>query len=167
MDRLYIFAIIISILALTFGIYILLFTYTRGLNKYRDIARRLQVITTKSVFDLSILDFPTEDEFGSLGGDLNRILTRLKTFDELKRQKIHSEREKFQFLADRIDYPVMVISVEDSEKVVKFYNEKFSEVFVKRPETSLVNIVLSKILISLFLLSGCGCATNPATNLKI
>ncbi|NPV00339.1 MAG: methyl-accepting chemotaxis protein [Brevinematales bacterium] len=147
MDRLYIFSIIISLLALAFGIYILLFTYTRGLNKYRDIARRLQIMSVKSSFDLSILDFPTEDEFGSLGNDLNRIVTRLKIYDNLKIQKIRTEHEKFRLLADRSDYPVLVIGVEDGEKVVKFYNEEFSRVFVEKPETSLVNIVLSKIWI--------------------
>jgi hypothetical protein len=147
MDRLYIFSIIISLLALAFGIYILLFTYTRGLNKYRDIARRLQIMAVKSSFDLSILDFPTEDEFGSLGNDLNRIVTRLKIYDNLKIQKIRTEHEKFRLLADRSDYPVLVIAIEDGEKVVKFYNEEFSRVFVEKPETSLVNIVLSKIWI--------------------
>jgi hypothetical protein len=147
MDRLYIFSIIISLFALSFGIYILLFTYTRGLNKYRDIARRLQIMAVKSSFDLSILDFPTEDEFGSLGGDLNRIITRLRIFDNLKIQKIRTEHEKFRLLADRSDYPVLVIGIEDGEKVVKFYNEEFSRVFVEKPETSLVNIVLSKIWI--------------------
>lgn len=132
LDRLYIALLVVTVFAILYGIVVFVFVFVRGVNKYRDLARRLASIETQSEYNLKSIEFPREDEFGNLGSYLSLILKRIAKYDDLKLQRIRIENQKFKMIADKTDIPVLVIAVEDTDKRVKYYNESFQNSFTKK-----------------------------------
>lgn len=129
LNSIYIFLLSLSIVALAYGIFTLIFTFKRGINKYKDIARRINNLEKEGDFNLASIEFPTEDEFGGIGNNLNRIIHTLARFDNLKTQKINTENQKFKILADKFDIPIIVAHIEGKKKIVKYFNRKFETTF--------------------------------------
>ncbi len=132
LDRIFIVAIIMIILGFLVAAYNLLFTYIRGVNRYRELARRLHSLSDIGTFNLRSIEFPAEDEFGNIGKQLNAILGRLAEFDEIKTQRIKLERQKFTILAGILDIPVLFISLQGPHKLIKSYNNRFRELFTRK-----------------------------------
>lgn len=134
LDRIFIIALIFMFFSFVFGVYTLIFTYFRGVNRYRDFSRRLNNLTDLGTFNLRTIEFPNEDEFGKIGTQFNSILRRLADFDDLKTQRLKMERQKFNIISDLLDLPVLFISLNGTDKVIKSYNQRFREYFTKKED---------------------------------
>lgn len=151
LNGIYLFIIILSIIAFLYGTLILVFTFLRGINKYREIVRRLDAVEERGDYDLASIEFQPEDEFGNIGRTFNDVIARLRKFDSLKVQRIKIEAQKFEMLAEEIPYPVMVINTEGSDKTVSYYNKHFRDTFAVRHEEEqskffdLKNVLLSAL----------------------
>ena len=134
LNRLYIFLIVMCLVSVVFGIYIFIMSFIRGINRYRDLARRIANITEQEDFNLKSIEFPKEDEFGNVGVYFNQIISKIQRFDELKTQRIKIEKQKFELLSRMIDTPILVVSIEKDDKIVKYYNESFEKIFARKEE---------------------------------
>lgn len=132
LNKIYIFTLIVSLVAIALGVYVLVSIYIRGINKYKEIDRRFFGTDLVGDFNLKSIEFPSEDEFGHMGKHLNNILDRVERFDHLKSQRIMTERMKFELLGEIIDVPLLTIQIEEHDKVIKYYNELFKDKFAKK-----------------------------------
>jgi hypothetical protein len=152
LNKLYIFNISLVLGALVLGLYILVFVFIRGINKYKEYTRRLMNLQKQGRYSLEMLQFPKEDEFGNIGTHLNYITAQIMKFDMLKTQKIKTENQKFRIISDRLLIPVLTISNDGGSKIIKHYNKKFQELFIPSSKengffTNLTNSVLSTLRI--------------------
>jgi hypothetical protein len=129
-----------SILVVFFGISVYFFAYKKGLNRYKEIQKRIEDFVIQEDFNLKSLDFPEEDEFGNIGMAFNAIISKLEKYDEIKMEKLFVEFEKTKILSDMIDTPILFVSIEDGEKIVKYYNDKFEKIFAKKNDKEYYDI---------------------------
>jgi hypothetical protein len=129
-----------SILVVFFGISVYFFAYKKGINRYKEIQKRIEDFVIQEDFNLKRLDFPEEDEFGNIGMAFNAIISKLEKYDEIKMEKLFVEFEKTKILSDMIDTPILFVSIEDGEKIVKYYNEKFEKIFAKKNDKEFYDI---------------------------
>jgi len=129
-DRVMVFAIILIIVAFVYGLYTLVFSYLRGINRYREIARRLSLLNDTQNFDLHSIEFQKEDEFGNVGTIFNQIIERLNRFDHLKTQRLKMEKQKFELLAEWSSDPILLLRQENRNIIVSYYNAAFKESFI-------------------------------------
>jgi len=138
--RFFYFMFVTSILVVFFGISVYFFAYKKGLNRYKEIQKRIEDFVIQEDFNLKSLDFPEEDEFGNIGMAFNAIISKLEKYDEIKMEKLFVEFEKTKILSDMIDTPILFVSIEDGEKIVKYYNEKFEKIFAKKNDKEFYDI---------------------------
>ena len=134
LNKIYIFVVTLSIFGVIYGIYVFFNSYLKGLNRYREIVKRVAGFSEQDVFDLKSIDFPSEDEFGNMGIEMNSIISKLQRFDDLKVQRIKVEEQKIEILAERMDLPVLVVKVDKNDKIVKYYNSKFEQIFARKKD---------------------------------
>lgn len=132
LNRVWIFIIIVSLASIVYGIYVFVASYLRGLNRYRELSRRVSHFTDQESFELKTLQFPKSDEFGNIGVYFNSIISKLYRFDDLKVQRIKVEQQKFQALAEMINVPLLVVKIDKTDKIVKYYNSEFEKVFARK-----------------------------------
>ncbi len=140
LNRIYIFLLVVSILAVIYGVVTYVLTLVNGLNRYREVARRVASLMEQDDFNLKSIEFPKEDEFGSIGRDFNALLYKLARFDDLKTQRSKGENRKFEMVAEKLDTPLLVVRIDEGDKIVKYYNKKFESVFAKKSETEYYDI---------------------------
>lgn len=68
----------------------------------------------------------SKDEIGEINRELSNLLEKFKTFDELKREKIHIDEEKLRILIEFIKFPVGIIKKDLS---IENCNLKFKDSF--------------------------------------
>ncbi len=130
--NLYISVIIMSLIAIVIGISISIFTFDRGINKYKDLLRRFENIDQHSIIRPSILRFPDQDEFGNLGALLNNFMGKIDYYDQLKTNIAKTENEKFESVAKLLPHPLLLIDLGTHEPYISFYNEHFKDMFLKK-----------------------------------
>lgn len=154
LNSVYTFVVILTVLAVIFGGFILAFTFIRGLNKYKDFTRRLSSVEYQENYSLKSIKFPKEDEFGNIGQQFNGIVEKLDRFDTLKVQRIKIERQKFETLADMMDYPILVIGIRQEEMKIGYYNDKFKSTFMRKPEENIFVDIKNSVLSALRIQTG-------------
>lgn len=130
--RLYVTVIIMSLSSVTTGVLIAIFTFDRGVNKYRDILRRFESLEQMTLIRPSTLRFPEQDEFGNLGTLLNNFIQKMDNYDQLKTSLAKSEREKFEQLSQYTPHPILLINMNSNEPTISFYNQHFRDLFLKK-----------------------------------
>lgn len=133
LNKIYIFAIAVSAAALVFGGYTFIMTYARGMNRYRELSKRLASLLEQEDFNIKSIEFPREDEFGNMGQLFNQLLNKLERFDQLKTERARVENRKFEELAERTEVPILVVGIQHGDKMVKYYNSNFETIFAKKP----------------------------------
>lgn len=69
------------------------------------------------------------DEMGTLAKQLNAMLERTRTFDELKRDRIYEDRARIHALGDLVPHPLVIL---DTRHRIEYANRAFSRLFVLR-----------------------------------
>ena len=130
--RLYITVIILSLIAIVSGVFVSIFVFVRGINKYQDFLRRFDNIEQHSAIRPSVLRFPEQDEFGNLGSLFNNFLAKIDHYDQLKTVLAKMEHEKFKTVAELLPYPVLLIQTDTNEPYISLYNQSFRDLFLKK-----------------------------------
>ncbi|MGL4389001.1 MAG: hypothetical protein ACRCTJ_06395 [Brevinema sp.] len=130
--NIYISIIIMSLVAIVYGVLISIFAYDRGIYKYQDLLRRIEAMDTKSYVRPILLRFPNTDEFGDLGEKFNNFLTKVDYYDQLKTALAKIEQEKFAAIAAKVDFGILLINTGGSEPYISFYNDAFKDTFLKK-----------------------------------
>jgi len=139
------------IFSFLYGGYVYFFVFKKGINKYKEIKRRLEQIGQLEDFNLKAISIPDEDEFGNIGIYLNYIINKIEKYNELKTERLFVEHEKTKLLADFLNIPILFVSIENGEKIVKHYNETFEQIFARKNEKEFYDIrnrQLTKLSIS-------------------
>lgn len=130
--HLYVTVIILSLMAIVSGVFVSIFVFDRGINKYQDFLRRFDNIEQHSAIRPSVLRFPEQDEFGNLGLLFNNFLTKIDQYDQLKTVLAKMEHEKFKAVVEVLPYPVLLIQTDTNEPYILFYNQSFRDLFLKK-----------------------------------
>ncbi|MEJ5284789.1 MAG: hypothetical protein WHS77_07020 [Brevinematales bacterium] len=139
------------IFSFLYGGYVYFFVFKKGINRYKEIKRRLEQISELEDFNLKAISIPDEDEFGNIGIYLNYIINKIEKYNELKTERLFVEHEKTKLLADFLNIPILFVSIENGEKIVKHYNETFEQIFARKNEKEFYDIrnrQLTKLSIS-------------------
>ncbi len=139
-ERSYIFISILLIFSILYGISIYFFVFKKGINKYRELKRRLDEVSILEDFNLKSISFPEEDEFGNIGTLFMAIINKIEKYNELRTERLYVEFEKNRLLADFINIPILFVSLEKGEKIVQYYNESFEKIFAKKNEKEFYDI---------------------------
>ncbi len=148
--RIIFFLVIVFTLSFFYGSYVYFFVFKKGINRYRDLKKRLEQTIFLDDFNLTKVSFPEEDEFGNLGFYLNAIINKLIKIDELRKERLFVEYEKNKLLADFITIPILFVGMKDGAKIIRHYNNVFEKIFARKNEDSYYdvrNINLSNIII--------------------
>ncbi|MGL4394290.1 MAG: hypothetical protein ACRCS8_03605 [Brevinema sp.] len=130
--HLYVAVIVMALIAIVYGVLILIFGYDRGVNKYHDLLRRVEAMDSKSYLRPNFLQFPSTDEFGNLGQRLNTFLAKVDYYDQLKTALAKIEHDKFTAIASKVEFGVLLIDTAGSEPYVRYYNDAFRNTFLKK-----------------------------------
>ncbi|MGC8765186.1 MAG: hypothetical protein ACP5QT_04800 [Brevinematia bacterium] len=150
-ERVYIFVSILFLLSIIYGISIYFFVFKKGINKYKELKKRLDDLSIQEDFNLKSISFPEEDEFGDIGRAFSSIISKIEKYEELRTERLFVEFEKNKLLADFIDIPILFVSLERGEKIVRYYNETFEKIFAKKNEKEFYDIKNLQLM-SLFIL---------------
>jgi hypothetical protein len=71
----------ISISSFLYGGYVYFFVFQKGINKYKEIKKRLEQIGQLEDFNLKAISIPDEDEFGNIGIYLNYIINKIEKYN--------------------------------------------------------------------------------------
>lgn len=88
-------------------------------KKINDAVRELQDCN----FDVSIY-YEKDDEIGELAKELNKMISSMKNFEELRTDRISVERRKFDILANMIQRNVLIANAEG--KLIYLNNQMFT-----------------------------------------
>jgi len=88
--------------------FIFLVKRTRGFNAYKRIIERLSSEGSMS-FNLNVR-FPEKDEFGNLGGWLNRFIEQMRVFDKIKVERLRASQQKIAALSEACERALVVLS---------------------------------------------------------
>ncbi|MCX7820174.1 MAG: hypothetical protein N2258_00670 [Brevinematales bacterium] len=141
LNRIVFFFSITLILSFIYGSYVYFFAFKKGINKYKEIKKRLEQVGQFEDFNLKSISIPDEDEFGNIGIYLNFILNKIEKYNELKTERLFVEHEKTKLLADFLNIPILFVSIENGEKIVKHYNETFEKIFARKNENEFYDII--------------------------
>ena len=130
--RLYVTVIILSLIAIVAGVFVSIFVFDRGINKYQDFLRRFDNIEQHSAIRPSVLRFPEQDEFGNLGLLFNNFLAKIDHYDQLKTVLAKMEHEKFKTVVELLPFPVLLIQTDTNEPYISLYNQSFRDLFLKK-----------------------------------
>ena len=130
--RMYVTVIILSLIAIVAGVFVSVFIFDRGINKYQDFLRRFDNIEQHSAIRPSVLRFPEQDEFGNLGLLFNNFLAKIDHYDQLKTVLAKMEHEKFKTVAELLPFPVLLIQTDTNEPYISLYNQSFRDLFLKK-----------------------------------
>lgn len=130
--ELYISVIILSLSTIIFGVFVSIFIMDRGVNKYKDFLRRFDSVAQQSTIRPSMLKFPSQDEFGDLGEQLNNFIQKIDFYDQKKTILAQLEKEKFELVAAASYHAILVVNTDTHEPYVSFYNQTFKDSFLKK-----------------------------------
>lgn len=130
--QIYIWMIITSLSGAVFGVITFVFFYNRGLNKYQEFLRRVTQVNFGGRVRPDILRFPSQDEFGNLGAQLNVLVEKLAFYDQSKTIMAQLEKDKFHIVADNAHFPILIFNTLLNEPQVSYYNKAFKELFLKK-----------------------------------
>jgi HAMP domain-containing protein len=100
----------------------LLFTLPRRL--VQPLRRQVHALQQAAQGDYKIGPLPRPgDEIGELSLAIERLLTTVRTFDDLKAARIHELEERFRRLALGLDFPVAWL---DQELTIRYHNPAFA-----------------------------------------
>ncbi|MGL4561399.1 MAG: hypothetical protein ACRCV0_03815 [Brevinema sp.] len=130
--NIYVSVIVMSLISIVYGILISIFAYDRGINKYQDLLRRVDAMNGKSHVRPTLIRFPKTDEFGDLGERINNFLLKIDYYDQLKTALAKLEKEKFQVIASKVNFGILLINTTGTEPYILFYNDFFRDTFLKK-----------------------------------
>lgn len=111
------------------GIYLVLFLPSRVVRSLRRITHVLQQ-AERGDLDVSALETGS-DEVGNLAGHLNRLLTQVRTFDDLKTERMIRGERRMGTLVDHLDEGVLLV---DDEMKPVFVSRRARQLLDARPE---------------------------------
>lgn len=148
--RFFYFVLVSTLIVIILGVTVYFFSYKKGINRYKELQKRMEDFLIQEDFNLKALDFPLEDEFGNIGMAFNKIINKIEKYNTLRLQRLYVEFEKTRLLADMIDTPILFVGVEDGEKVVRHYNKSFEKIFARKNEKEfydLRNMLLDSLVV--------------------
>jgi len=119
-------------------LFIFFVVYIRGMSVYQRLVERVISATkNESVYNnLGLVSFPEEDILGTLGKELNRFFAHVANFDRLKTSALRRLQERFEFVADLYDKPLLLVHVKSSfpnpTVVIRFGNKAFLDLFARK-----------------------------------
>ncbi len=87
-------------------------------------------------------NFPNNDELGNLGSYINKLISTMREFDDLKKNKLMLKNKLNNSLVNKINKPMMIL---DDEFEIEIINDSFLKEFKELKERKLLNIKSSSI----------------------
>ena len=111
------------------GIYLVLFLPSRVVRSLRRITHVLQQ-AQRGDLDVSTLETGS-DEVGSLAGHLNRLLRQVRTFDDLKTERMLRAERRLGILVENLEEGIILV---DDEMKPAFVSRRARQLLDARPE---------------------------------
>jgi HAMP domain-containing protein len=111
------------------GIYLVLFLPSRVVRSLRRITHVLQQ-AERGDLDVATLETGS-DEVGSLAAHLNRVLRQLRTFDELKSERMLRAEQRLNVLVENLETGILLV---DDQREPAFVSHRARQLLDSRPD---------------------------------
>lgn len=107
-------------------------------KKIKDAIRELQECN----LDVSIY-YNQDDEIGEIAAEMNKMIVNIKSFDDLRKDRISLENRKFNALANMVNKPVLVA---DAEGKLRYMNNRLYSLLQVQSEDVIDKIMSEPII---------------------